>query len=250
MLTRRATGQQGVSLIEVMISIVAGMIVVGSVIAFTVSTMRANAQNVEATRLSQDIRSSLSLMAGELRRAGWDENAVRVVDNLSGYTSPFRGVAVGTSVVANDCVIFGYDNAGGTAGVAEPGEIRAFRRVEVGGIGVLEVHRGGGTAAPSCTAASANYASFPPSCSTTSFWCPFSDPRAVDVTALSFVQTLLPATCTAAPCAWSRRIAVSIAGELVTSPDTVRSMQSQVRVRADCVSSATAATVCTTAPTI
>lgn len=243
------SSQLGVSVIEIMVSLVAGLIVVGSVLSFTVSTLQANTQNVEATRLNQDLRSALNLIGGELKRAGWDENAVRVVDNLSGYTSPFRGIAVGTSVSANDCIVYGYDNSGGTAGTVQAGEVRAFRRVVVDGVGVIEVHRGGGTAVPACDGTAATYTSFPPSCSTAN-WCAFTDPRVVNVTALTFAQSLSPTTCTTAPCVWSRRIAVSITGRLRSSSDTVRSMQTRVRVRADCVSTATASSVCTTAPVI
>lgn len=238
----------GLSLIEIMISLVAGLIVIGSVLSFTASTLQANTQNIESTRLHQELRSAMSTIAADLRRAGWDENAVRAVDNLSGYSSEFKGIALGTSETANDCVVFGYDEAGGTAGNADTGEVKAFRRVLVNGVGVLEISRGADET-PECDGDAATYTSFPPACSSDG-WCAFSDPRVMDITALTFAQTLSPSTCTTAPCVWSRVISVTLTGRLVRATDTQRSIQTQVRVRADCLTSTTASTQCTTAPSI
>lgn len=46
-----AQRQTGLTLIELMIAIVAGLIVIGAALTFTVSTVRAYGENIRSTRL-------------------------------------------------------------------------------------------------------------------------------------------------------------------------------------------------------
>ena len=76
MLSARATGfaprgQRGFSLVEMMVALVAGMVVVGSVLAFTVAMANSTGKNVQATRLDQELRTTLSMITREVRRAGY-----------------------------------------------------------------------------------------------------------------------------------------------------------------------------------
>jgi prepilin-type N-terminal cleavage/methylation domain-containing protein len=62
----------GFSLVELMVAMVAGLIVTGAVVAFTMSTMKGNTEYVRSARLTQELRNSLDQVTRELRRAGYD----------------------------------------------------------------------------------------------------------------------------------------------------------------------------------
>ena len=49
----------GFSLVELMVALVAGMVVAGAMLAFTVSSVRANSDFVAAARLTQELRNTL-----------------------------------------------------------------------------------------------------------------------------------------------------------------------------------------------
>jgi Tfp pilus assembly protein PilW len=61
--------QSGVSLIELMIALVAGLLVSGAAVALIVSVMKSNAETMKATRLTQELRTTTEIIAREMRRA-------------------------------------------------------------------------------------------------------------------------------------------------------------------------------------
>ena len=174
---------RGFSLIELMIALVAGLIVSYAVLAFTMSSMKNNGEFVQSTQLTQELRNTLDLSMRELRRAGYDENALAYMGG--GNASPFNPMLISGASTDSSCVIYAYDKSpGGTPGTVDPGngEVRALRRVVVGGVGIVEYGVSSGTTRPLCNAdTSAGYASYPAAC--TGVWCPLSDPRRINVTA-------------------------------------------------------------------
>src|SRR3546814_14660050 len=65
----------GFSLIELMVALVIGLIVSGAVLAFTISSVRANSEYVQAVRLTQELRTVGQFIDRALRRAGYAEAA-------------------------------------------------------------------------------------------------------------------------------------------------------------------------------
>lgn len=253
----------GFSLIELMVALVAGLIVVGAVLTFTVSSLRSNTEYIQATRLTQELRTNLAFATDELRRAGYDENAMTFLMRPPTYTptSPFATIGVSNANASDSCVVYAYDRGTGVPGTAERsnGEIRALRRVDrpVNGItvGVLEFAESFGTTAPTCGGDQPDYTTYPVTCNATSGWCAVSDPRVVDITAFTLSDAgviTLPATPNAKPLQ-IRRIGIDMRGRLIRSQDVVRGARSNIRIRADCVRTApgtyTAPGNCTTAPT-
>lgn len=253
----------GFSLVELMVALVAGLIVVGAVLTFTMSSLRANSEYIRATRLTQELRTNLNFAADELRRAGYDENAMNYVMRPSTYTlvSPFAAIGVDNVNSSDSCVVYAYDRLPGTPGTAEldNGEIRALRRVNrtVNGltVGVLEFAESAGTTSPTCGGGSPDYSTYPATCNATSGWCAVSDPRVVDITAFTLSDAgvvNLPATASAKPLQ-IRRIGIDMRGRLIRSQDVVRGVHSNVRVRSDCVrtnpGTYSSPGRCTTAPT-
>ncbi len=113
-MNRRNRGRdRGFTLIELMVTLVLGLIVVGGVMAVFISTYQSNAQNIKMVRLNEEMRAVMSMMSRDLRRAGtrgFDWNAT-TVDWFS--PNPFANNAVNWFVDASgSCVTFAYDSDG------------------------------------------------------------------------------------------------------------------------------------------
>lgn len=243
------SGASGFSLVELMVALVAGLIVGGAVLAFTLSSLRVNSEYVRSTRLTTELRNSLNSITEDLRRAGYDENAMNFVSRPAGFTgfSPFSTIHIENAGAANGCVVYAYDRMPANPGTLDlsNGEVRAFRRVQrtVNGqpVGVIEFAESFGTTSPTCGGGSPDYTTYPPSCNASSGWCALSDPRTVDITSLSFNRPtagFFTQTGTGGnPGLQLREIAVDIQGQLLgTEADTIqRGVNAVVRVRADCI---------------
>jgi prepilin-type N-terminal cleavage/methylation domain-containing protein len=118
LMTPMARHQAGVTLIEMMIALVVGLIVTGAVLALVVSIMQSNNETIQATRLTQELRSLADIMTLEMRRA-------------RGLTDPLANVGMGGAaasecdiapVASATCLRVGYrcDAAAGT------GQFRTF----------------------------------------------------------------------------------------------------------------------------
>lgn len=254
----------GLSLVELMIAMAIGLVVVGSVLSFTMSSLNTNTEYVQATRLSQELRNSMDFISRELRRSGYDQNigsypARYSVSNLT--PSPFGRIltnndANGDGTTGDGCVIYAYDRSGGTSGVVDlaSGEIRAIRlatrTVDGLSVGVLEVAESFGTTAPGCGTAGPNYTNYPPSRNTSTGWSALSDPRVLNLTQFSLDTSgyiVQNGSATSAPVTM-REIGVGLQGQLRRSEDgtVTRGIRSNVKVRADCLE---ASTNCALAPT-
>jgi prepilin peptidase dependent protein B len=253
----RRSRARGFSLVELMISLIAGLILVGAVLAFTVSSVRSNAEFVSATRLTQELRNTMDFVSRELRRAGYDQNYLSQLARSTGSTdasdfSPIFYSAVGP------CLVYSYDREPGTPGQLDPdnGELRGIRLRQTGGVGVIEVATSDATNTTiTCGNAgnTANYATYPASCS--GEWCPLTDHRLLNITTFT-VTDLSPAvimgsSSTSVPMR-IREFEIEIGGQLVGSADVTRNVRSRVRVRADCLRTGVDATAvetsCTNVP--
>ena len=242
---------QGFSLIELMVSVIAGMLVIAAVLAFTVSSVRSNAEFVTTARLTQELRGAMDFATRELRRAGYDQNYMAQISRKAGATdqSDFSPILLS----GDDCVIYAYDRQPGTPGEVDPenGEVRGLRWTQVGGVGVLEAATSS-TANPTlaCNNANADYTTYPPAC--VGAWCAITDPRTLDVTDFDITDVspgVILGTGTAVVPMRIREFEVVIEGNLVGNTDVARRVQSRVRVRADCLRSGATAAAVTTACT-
>lgn len=229
---------RGFSLIELMITLVAGLIVSGAALAFLMSSMRSNGEYVQSTRLTEELRNSLDLASRDLRRAGYDDDALKYM--ATGALSPLSKIRLVNGGAANSCIIYAYDRAGGVAGQVDldRGEVRALRRVTatvngVANVGIIEYAESTGTTRPTCTDASATYTSYPPACA--GLWCALSDPATLNITAFTITDQSPAALGTGTNQLLIRNFLVSVTGQLVGSSDVTRGVSTRVRVRSDCV---------------
>lgn len=255
-------GNAGFSVIEVMVSMVAGLIVVGAVLAFVDSSLRSNTEYVQSTRLTQELRTTMDFVTQELRRAGYDENSMGYVATstpAAAVVSPFGRMQIvqdnnGNGTADDACVVYGYDRLPGNPGVADlsNGEIRAVRRVvaNVNGqqVGVIEVAESAAGLTPDCDGAGPNYANYPVGCNAATGWCALSDPRVIDITSFAIDTSgfiIQAGTATSSPML-IREMGVILRGALIGTPDVARGMRSDIKVRADCME---ASANCNQAPT-
>lgn len=134
MLSRAHSGaQRGLTLVEMMVALVIGLIVLGVIIAVFWDTLQSSNANLRMTRLVQELRAVMDVMAGDLHRAGYWRLAPYAtrpdadIDVSGGlativtdpafesafsdwYLGPANLTPVGLSIVAEDgrAVITGY----------------------------------------------------------------------------------------------------------------------------------------------
>ena len=246
-----ARKQRGFGLVEMMVSIVPGMVVSGAAIAFVMSSLASNTGFVRSARFNQDLRGNMDFVTRELRRAGYDENAMKYIalSASNNAVSPFASLKVVRAEADNSCVIYAYDSrAAASGGVGGPGkldvaagEVHALRRMvrSVDGrlVGVMEVAQTSATATSlSCDGDGPDYSTYPAACNATSGWCPLSDARQLDITRFRIVDSSIwtPPT-SVANGSKVRDLELTMGGTLLGDNQVVREMQGSVRVRAECL---------------
>ena len=95
----------GFSLVELMVALVLGLIVSAAVVALVVAIIHANRQTLQATRLNQELRATLAVIANDLRRARSVDDPLSVAVAAGG--NPYRAVSTATG----GCVVYAYDGA-------------------------------------------------------------------------------------------------------------------------------------------
>ena len=127
---RRASG---LTLIELMIGILVGLILMSAVISVYVASIRSNSAVLTMAQLNHEVRSVAEIVANDIRRAGFD-NATST-RSLADLQNDYDRIAISSILRTGDCVRFGYNRS------AAAEESFGFRRVEegVGGIGVVEM---------------------------------------------------------------------------------------------------------------
>lgn len=95
---------RGFTLVELMVALVVGLIVVLAAVGFVVSVAKANSENIQVTRLTQELRSLSEVMARELRRARYVADPVGLIGSAG--TDTRDAITVNA---AKDCIVFGYD---------------------------------------------------------------------------------------------------------------------------------------------
>lgn len=101
-------GMVGLSLVELMIALVVGLIVSGAAVALVVSIMKANAETIRATRLTQELRTTTEIVSRELRRARSVTDPIANVGLASASMLKACNAITPASGVAS-CATFGYD---------------------------------------------------------------------------------------------------------------------------------------------
>ena len=220
---------------------VAGLIVIGAVVVFTVATAQSSTTNIHSVRVMQNLRTSLSLIEREIRRSGYNQQALSFAGQCvkASGVCPISGFNT-LAVVSPTCLVVSYDNsANATAGAVDAGEFHGFRLTQnAAGVGVIQASLVGNTTAPNC--------------GDDAGWQDITDPNIVDVTNLTFTRLTDSGGCIQQPTTllWIvvQDVRVQMTGQWIdpaTKLITTRGLDESVRVKNDVLSLTLPAGICT-----
>ncbi|WP_375057058.1 prepilin-type N-terminal cleavage/methylation domain-containing protein [Zobellella sp. DQSA1] len=112
--------QSGMSLVEMLVSLVAGLVVVASAISLFTAVIVSGNTTLMLSRLNQDVQAVTDIIARDIQRAGYDPDAVALVGSsppsASAYTfSTEKDLWPAPSTMAS-CIRVKYrDTEGGTS---------------------------------------------------------------------------------------------------------------------------------------
>lgn len=221
--------QRGLSLVELMVGIAIGLFVVGGAITLTVGNLGSNRTLMLETRVNQDVRAAADVVARELRRTSYWQ------DSLSGLWSA-AGTPVSTvnpyGQISNPNsaeVGYSYERPGVVPTTAELG----FKRVVVGGVGVIQLQDGPNGWQTLTDSKSVNIQTFSIQVSTrtVSLWRSCSCRTRVPVSS-ACTDTALAASATT-PRIHIRSYSVSIIGQAVADARITRRIDEVVRAQND-----------------
>jgi len=101
--------EPGFTLIELMISMMLGLIVIGGALSIYISSIKASSDVIKSARLNYDLDSVMQLMVNDIKRAGFSGGATVGADNLS---SPFTEGAANIQIPNSSCILYAYDYDG------------------------------------------------------------------------------------------------------------------------------------------
>ncbi|MFC6670995.1 prepilin-type N-terminal cleavage/methylation domain-containing protein [Marinobacterium aestuariivivens] len=212
--------QQGVSLIELMIAMVLGLLVSAIVIGMFSSTVGSTRQAVSAMRLNQELRTVMDMMVRDIRRSGyWAGDSVASNPHASVIQAglPVNVFTSPKSADANSCVVLSYDYDADQSATIE--HLMGYRLDDAeGAVEVLWASSSSLTSNVDCTVLNSTN------------WENLTDREAVDITGLVF--TPLPSAASFAS-ATVRSIQITLTGQSKSDSKLVRQLIEEVRVRND-----------------
>jgi type II secretion system protein J len=105
---------RGFTLVELMIALVIMSVVTLGAVQLSANVFRSNTQSIQMIQLSQEMRSVIQLISRDIRRAGYDDDALAGFLTTEAITS---GVSMGSMDDDNisNCLRVQYDNLAGDA---------------------------------------------------------------------------------------------------------------------------------------
>ncbi len=265
--------QSGVSLVELMVSMLAGMVVIGGVTSVFVSTVSSSASTLGASKLNQEMTTAMNIMVNDIRRSGFDggmveedyanpqnnpysasDSILTIIDSATSNTTEvaIEDMVDGTSN-GGQCIVYSYDQDLSGDTTVPDDERFGFKRIEDNnGFGKIQIR----TSAPS--------GEFKNCAGNNSNWSDLTDDRVINITELKF--TMAASAClnstepdeedddgdgtndnpdefdcyTVTPDTddiqvITREVTITLKGELRESPEVHAEMTQNVRVRNDAV---------------
>jgi len=212
------SGESGFTLIELMIGLLIGLIVLSGATYIFVITVKSSRDVMYSARLNQELAAAVSIIAGDMRRAGaWRQ--------VAGNSSPYSDIGMDFKVVSGaNCVLYNYDADGsGAIGTTEYHGVRLLNSV-------LEL-KSSGTDMSNCTSGQ---------------WDPITDDNFMTITEATFLDqsvcTVITSTTSSAVCPAAvgtdevrsvRELAFTISAEVKNDTSWKKTVQESVRIRND-----------------
>jgi len=201
--------QRGFTLIELMISIVIGLIILAAVMGMFVTMIKSDSDNLKSIRLNHQLRAAMSLISRDLRRSGYNGTSAATV--IAGTPNPFQELATTAT-----CIIYAYD--ANNNGINEGNPERFGFRLNGGAIESRERSE---------------------NCAGTTNWDNLTDENLVEITTFNVSdpdlvgdepeETTNPGKTSAG--ITTHQITISISGRLVRDPSVSRTITETVEIR-------------------
>lgn len=107
--------QSGLSIVETMVGLAVGLFIVGGALKLFIDNLDSNRRLLIETRVNQDLRAAADLIARDLRRASYWQNASSGVwqPAASAVANPYAAIAASS---APSTITFAYDKTNPAAG--------------------------------------------------------------------------------------------------------------------------------------
>ena len=224
---------RGLSIIELMVGIAVGLLVVVGASKLFADYVVGNKRLMLETRVNQDLRAAADIVARDVRRAGYWDNASTGVWSTGSATTVANPHASGLGQVSSTAASVSYSYARDTDDVLDSNEYAGFRLQPVAGVGTLQMQDGQNN------------------------WQAVTDPGTVRITAFavtpvspalvndlsSYCGCLSRLTCTLAdianptfnpagkPSVTTHSFEIVLTGQAVNDPAVTRTVRETVRVR-------------------
>lgn len=231
--------QRGVGLIEMMVSLVIGMIVIAGALTMATSTMGANANQMQMSRLNNELRMAMGRITQDMRRSGYNNWPISNPGNLSDKANLAGGVfsvnpQAGPVVVATS----GYDTTASGGTTLAPASISITPGSESISVSyTLDplVNPVPGTSYPSSQTFSYRLNNNSIETRTgTGTWSAVLDPSVIQIDSFTIIDRsqVIPTTLTGASQTITLPIfSISITGHLLKDATVSRTIQETVRLR-------------------
>ncbi len=185
--------QAGITLIELMIAMIIGLLVSGAIITIFITNIKSTTENIKMMHLNQELRTAMGLISDEIKRSGYSASSDE--DYMAAWDTSTAG-----------CVIYAYDQNGDGSAYAAGSDRLGFR---LSG-GVISW----GQSVTSCTAGN---------------WQPLTDTGTATITAFTIAT---PSPLIVAGSLSIDQVTVTITGQISLNPGTAsRTISETIRVR-------------------
>jgi prepilin peptidase dependent protein B len=212
--------QRGISLVEMMISMVLSLLVVMIMVVLMASTLGTGTATIQMSRLSHELRASMQLMSRDLRRANFHSGFLNCFANINcrddlGITAYVNTININAD---GDCFWYWLDRDG-NADLSDDA-VGGFRFGTVGGIGVIQMRTAGNLA---------------PNCDDETDWELITDPNTVEITSfnISNSDSYTEILSAAGDNQVVEKIRLTINGRMVADPSVQRRIQDLILIRND-----------------
>lgn len=202
---------RGISLIEVLVSLLIASILIFAITTLFSNTMTSSQRVMDQGRLDRDLQAAVDAMVLDIQRAGFWANAT------NSNTNPFMATGLDiTTNSSNDCVTFTYDrnNDGTVAPISSStdDEHYGFRKN-----GDVLQYRPPGTATD---------------CALATDWGDLTNSNAITITAFSVTTTNTPITIdtNSTDTTIARTVTVSVTGHLTNDTNATKTITRTIKV--------------------
>ena len=217
--------QAGFSLMEGTLGMTISLVVTAAMVAMMANSLGNTSRIVNMTKLSDDLRTTMQLMTRDVRRTSYNANALLCYGNDNCFTDGSVTLP-GDIDISDDNSCFTFELDRDHDGDSTENAVGGFRRIEDGGIGVIQMWIGGDNDTPDCDDDS-------------DLWVEITNPDSMDIAAfsvdddLSYTETIFDDGAGNTISQKVRKLRLNVEGQLVTDDDVRREIEDIISVRND-----------------